>query len=148
MQNNIKQMFTLKQGNKTVGLVHKNNHYIIGFESFIKARKVQYNLHPNPEIMLVRGDTIDKHLYFGDIDLKLDIDATLFLPKYKGSPNDPMNDGNYHLNSEIYNEFIVYPFFKNIGIILPTELKDEDENEFMFKAHVIEPSFNSKLFGI
>lgn len=144
----MKNMYTLKQGNKTVGIYHKNNHYIIGFESIINARKVQYNLHPNPEITLLRGETINKHIYFCDINLKLDIDATLFLPKYKGSTTDPMNDGNYHLSTENYNEFIAFPFMKNIGIILPSELKDEDDDEFMFKANVIDPSFDSKLFGM
>lgn len=147
-----KVMYTVKQGNKTVGLSQNNKYYIIGFENPVLARKVQYNLQPNPEITLLRGKNINLASTLNDFGLKntdlfLDIEATLFIPKFKGSVQDPMNDGGYHLGADNYNEFIVYPFTKSIGLVLPFKLDDEDEDEFMFRAHVIEPTFNSFLFG-
>lgn len=145
-------MYTIKQGNKTVSLTHKEKHYIIGFESVVHARKVQYSMHPMPEMVLLRNNNIDVRPSLNAIGLKntslvLDIGATLFIPKHKGDPLHPINDGCFHLGFEKYNEFITYPLTKSLGIVMPYELKDEDEHEFMFRSHVIEPTFNSLLFG-
>jgi hypothetical protein len=145
-------MFTIQRGNKTVGLMHKNHHFVIGFKSVTHARQVQYHLHPDPTLTLVRGDEIDlrSHLEkkgIKQMSLIIDTKATLFLPKFKGTSTDPMNDGGYHLNNILYNDFVTYPVTKMVGIIMPYDLVEETAEEFMFRSHLIEPSFNSKLFG-
>jgi hypothetical protein len=151
MFSSTRMMYTIKQGSKTVGLSHRDKHYIIGFDNLATAKKVQYTMHPQPEITLLRGGGINigphlKQLGLNNTSLVLDIGGTLFIPKYKGSPS-PMNDGAYHLGLDKYDEFITYPLTKSIGIVLPYDLTQEDEDEYMFKAHVIEPTFNAFMFG-
>jgi len=146
-----KMMFTIKQGNKTVGLSHKEKHYVIGFENVIMARRVQYSMHPEDNITLMRGDGINLSNHLEQIRIQktsliLDVEATIFVPKYKGSACNPLGDGSFHLGIEKYDEFVTYPFTKSLGIILPHKILHEDDEEFTIQSHVIEPTFNSFLF--
>lgn len=138
------KIYTLRQGNKTVSLLHQNKHYLLGFTKAITARKVHYSMHPEPAFMLVREKEIDisNDLSSAGVDVKLTIDtcSTLFIPKCVGSIHNPMNDGGYHLDYVLESEFLLYPVKKNLGIVVPYILEHEDENEFMFKAYIIDPS--------
>jgi hypothetical protein len=126
-------MYTIKQKNKTIGLKYNDRSYIIGFSKLIVARNVYYKLHPEPKFTLIKNDNniiVD--------DIIFDNKATLFIPKCKGSILDPMNDGGFHLSQMKTEEFYILP--KNgVGIILPYNMTEEDENEFIFKAHVFDP---------
>lgn len=147
------KMYTIKQSSKTLGFQHNNNHYIIGFDNVKLARKIQYSLHPYPEMKLLRGtnqidlkNVMDK-IGCENTSLIMDLEATLFLPKFKGSSNNPLNDGGYHLNVEKYEDFVAFPFTKMLGVVMPISLTYEDENEFVLLSNVIEPTFHPKLFG-
>lgn len=145
-------MYTIQQKNKTIGMSHNERHYVVGFKSSKLARKVQYALHPEPKLILVRGTDIDlskdlQNKGINDLSLIVDTEATLFMPKFKGSSEDPLNDGGYHLHNVLYKDFVTYPFTKMIGVIMPYDLLEENEEEFVFRSHVIEPSFHPKLFG-
>lgn len=135
---------TLRQGNKTVSINHRRKHYLLGFQTAITARKVHYSMHPEPKFTLIRENDIDLSKDLEEVDIKLTIDtsATLFIPKCKGSIHDPMNDGGYHLDRVLESDFLLYPVTKNLGIVVPYVLECEDENEFMFKAYVIDPQTN------
>ena len=140
-------MYTLQKGNKTLSLIHKGHHYVIGFKNIKQARNVQYNIHPDPQFHLHRGVQIDlgkqlQHEGLTPESLILDTSATLRIPKYLGSPSDPMNDGYPHLNTVVTHDFMTYPLTKMLGIIIPFEILEENKQEFIFRSHVIEPSFN------
>lgn len=47
---------------------------------------------------------------------------------------------------EEFHDFIMYPFLKNIGVVLPLGLIFEDEREFVFESHVIDPNQNTFFF--
>jgi hypothetical protein len=136
-------MFTIKQGNKTLSVLHNKRHYIIGFKNKILARKVYYNIHPSPQFTLVRDQDIDLSAVLKsngfDISLSLDVGATLFVPKCKGSILDPMNDGGFHLSMVPEHEFLAFPIEHRLGVVMPYDLEDETLDEFMFKASVLEP---------
>ena len=137
-------MFTIKQGNKTLSVVYNKRHYIIGFKNKIMARKVHYSIDPIPKFTMVRDQDIDltsvlKSNGF-DISLLLDVGATLFIPKCQGSILDPMNDGGFHLSVVPEFEFLALPIEHRLGIVMPYELEDENTEEFMFKASVLEPA--------
>jgi hypothetical protein len=106
----------------------------MGFTKPVMARQVHYNLHPEPQFTLVRGDPI-KHE-----DIVFDTTSTLFVPKCKGDFLDPMNDAGFHLSQMKTDEFYVLPA-KGVGIIVPYNLIEDSPDEFMFKAHVIDPMF-------
>lgn len=137
-------MYLLKQGNKTLSLKHYDRHYIVGFKTDVMARKVHYSIHPEPKLIIVRDENvlhgkILKSMGLTDMNLNLDVNATLFIPKCKGSTLEPMNDGGFHLSKVSYESFLLYPFVNNVGIIMPYKLEEENEYEFMFKAQVIDP---------
>ena len=135
--------FTLKQGNKTLSMVQNQRHYVIGFKNALTARKVQYSMHPEPKLTLIRDtdiylkDDFDAHGY--DLSLTIDVKATLFIPKCVGSTLHPMNDGGFHMQQYNDNEFLLLPVEKQLGLILPYELQEENEDEFIFKTCVIDP---------
>lgn len=140
-------MFTINHKSRTVGLQHKDSHFVVGFKSVRMARKVMYQLHPEPTLMVVRGDEIDLTTRIQakgvDMNLVIDSSAALFIPKFEGSSSDPMNDGGYHLHNVSEVEFMTYPFTKMLGIILPYELIDENDKEFIFRTQLIKPSMGN-----
>lgn len=148
-------MFTIQQKNKTVGMRHKDNHYIIGFNNVTQARKVQYAMHPEPRLILTRGDGLDigsvleslKPKGSNAVSIVIDTEATLFIPKFKGESTSPMNDGSFHMNTVPYDDFIAYPFTKMLGVIIPYDLVYEDDNEFTFRSQVIEPFFIPEFYA-
>lgn len=134
-------MYTIKQKNKTLSVYHEHKHFVIGFKTALLARKVHYNIHPDPKMTLVRSiEPIDLSPKVDfDISLILDVASTLFIPKCKGSIWEPMNDGMFHVDKMQEIEFYNLPISSNLGIIVPYKLEDETNEEFMFKAYVVEP---------
>ncbi len=139
-----KIMYTIKQGNKTFGLMHGEQFYIIGFSNNKMARKVQYNLHPQPYIHLKKNKQIELDIMKKKV--MIDPVSDLRIQKYQGDPNDPMNDGNYHISVYYDSEFLVYPYKKMVGIILPYDLIEETDKEFHFLSTVIDPFFDADLY--
>lgn len=111
-------IYTINQDNKTIGIINNNKPFIIGTKNIITIRKIHYSMHPEPKIILV--------------------DSILYIPKCKGSILNPMNDAKLHLGRMNTNTFSSLPF-KGIGIIIPYNLKYEDENIFIFNSHVFDP---------
>jgi hypothetical protein len=132
----MNSIYTIKYGNKTVGFTHKQRPYVIGFENPRLCAKVKLGLAPQPIISIVRGSEDE------DLARKafvMDTRATLFISRFQGSSADPMNDGGYHTHTGAYKDFVLYPFSKQIGVIIPSRLVEENEYEFMLECTVIEP---------
>ena len=133
-------MYTLKLGNKTVSINHQDRHYIIGFKSIFMARKVHYNMSPEPVFLLLSNKTIKIPKEQGFLDvLTIDYNATLSISKCKGTIWEPMNDIGYHLEEHERDAFLSFPIKKQLGIIMPYELIEETPEKFMFKSYVIDP---------
>jgi hypothetical protein len=45
-----------------------------------------------------------------------------------------------------FEEFLMYPFHKNIGIVLPTQLIKDKRYRLIFECQVVNPSYDSALF--
>jgi hypothetical protein len=139
--------YLLNRGNKSLSHTYKNHTYVIGFKSAITARKVHYSIHPEPQFMLLEGEThIDTRI--DGIKISIDTTATLFIPKCKGSTLLPLNDGGFHLNKIDMNNFVTYPIRRYLGIIIPYDIVEENDDEFIFKSQVIDPVFNSEWFSL
>ena len=101
-------------------------------------------MHPEPKFDLLRNDLIDlskdlNNAGVFDISLSMDIGATLFIPKFKGDFMNPMNDAGFHMDSHSEEDFLMFPIHKNIGIVMPILLQDENEDEYIFKVMVMDP---------
>jgi len=153
----------LKRKNQSLGIseYHGNrlHHYVVGFKSPILARKVHYNIDPEPVLRLERANRINiKHelntcldeLGIGgvDNDVYIDVLSMLYVPKTRniGGPMDPMNDGGFHLEELPLEDFYMMPFDKNIGIVLPYDLFMEDSKNLVFHCQVIDPVDSYKYF--
>lgn len=137
------KIYTICRGNKTVSMVHRNNHYVFGFRKATEARRVLHNLHPEPKFDLLRESDIDltKDLASSgihDLSLNLDVAATLFVPKFRGSPMDPLNDGAYHMDQHVEDDFLMFPVTKNLGIVMAHHLLDETKDEFVYRVLVLD----------
>ncbi len=124
--------------------MHGEQFYIIGFSSDKMARRVQYNLHPSPYIHLKKNNKIELDI----MKKKISIDpcGELRVQKYIGSPSDPLNDGNYHISIYYDSEFLMYPYKKMVGLIIPYEITDETDTEFNLLSTVIDPFFDPDLY--
>lgn len=127
----ISKIYTIQRQHDILSISRKHQ-YFIGFKTPNLARKVQYSIHPEPELTLVRNENIHKdEVYF-------DNSAILFIPKCIGSTLEPMNDGGFHMNKMNENEFYLL-LSKRYGIIIPYDLVAEDQDEFIFKSFVFDP---------
>jgi len=142
---NIPKIYTICQGNKTVSVPHRKNHYVLGFKKPTEVRMVMHNLHPEPKFDIVRNSSINlsndlNSAGFYDIEINMDVGATLFIPKLKGDSLDPLNDGGFHISNHTEEEFLMFPIQKNLGIIIPFYLQEENDDEYIYKVMVMDPS--------
>lgn len=125
-------IYILQQKNKSLSLLHNEKHYVIGFKNVIHARSVHYNLHPEPKIKILNEDDRREFTYIsGDVRLQI--------PKCRGDFLAPMNDGNFHMKEYPNEEFIKWPFHKQLGVLLPYFLEDESHEHFIFRTIMIDP---------
>jgi hypothetical protein len=127
-----------------IGLQYKNKKYVIGFARSHMARKVQYNmtmpvskaisLLPGLEPMMVKHDHSKV--------LVLDKDATLFVGKKADKITDNIMDHGICLDRMREEDFLNLPFYGSFGIIMPTKLIDESQEEFTFRCVAIDPVFD------
>ena len=141
------KFYTIRRGNKTVSARLRSTDFVIGFRNPTFARNVMHNLHPEPHIVLLRDADNDlgpelasAGLLDADISLNLDVSATLFVPKAKGSSLDPMHDGGYHVHTYSEDDFLTFPLSKHIGTVMPYSLLDETEDEFVFRTLIMDPA--------
>lgn len=129
--------YMIHKNNKMIGFYYKNKPFVIGFKSAPIARNVMYHLPVEPTFTLLPSNPKVLQNESLGIDLLIDNEATLFIPK-TDFLSLPKEEGYYLLDME-YQEFLIYPYTKNIGVIIPYVLLDENEEEFIYRSHVIDP---------
>jgi hypothetical protein len=134
-------MFAIHKSNKTIGFTYNHRHYVIGFSNVMMARKVQYSMNKDPIITMVRSDIEMDLSKKVKEKLVIDLRASLFITKGK-------RDDQLHLETCSHREFLMFPYEKNVGIVMPYQLIDESEVEFHFKAHVVEPADSIGLYRL
>lgn len=137
-------VYMIGLGGKHLSVRSMNVEYLVGFEKNLLARKVQYWLPPYPELSVVRGDSITVSpasfpLPSPTSKLVMDTSATLFISKTSGSIWHPMNDIGFYLDVKNEDDFLMYPFTKRAGIIIPQNILSETEDEFVIRSCIIEP---------
>lgn len=152
-----KRVHMLRRGPNYVGIA--DGPYVIGFESITLARWMHYSLHPEKQLRIERTHRIDvsedvntQMLSLGlDTNLQvekltIDPEAKLIIPKMQGSALDPMNDIGLHLDSMMTEDFMMMPFSKRVGIIMPYTIDSEDGESAVLSAHVVDPCTNTSMF--
>ena len=142
----MNKLYTLQKGQRTLSVWHKRKEYLVAFNKVAHARNVQYSIHMEPKMILLRDTNIDLHGDFidegYDMHLILDVHSTLFIPKNRQRCVDSIMDGCITMTHVNESEFLQVPLRSNNGIIVPYALVDETDDEFMFKSYVIDPLQN------
>lgn len=129
--------YTIQNGNRVIGLV-KSHPYVVGFRSISYARKVMYEVAEKPVVKLIRNENTFLQID-GKAKLTLDMNATIFISKELDKVYDPNNAVGYHIDQYQDDAFLSLPIDKKIGVILPFRLVEENDSEFVFRAHVFDP---------
>lgn len=150
-------MYVLRRGNQSIGLSFDDKTYVIGFKNVINARHVMYNMKPVPEIKFIRNDreNVSKEISAGlhDMgiirtmpDVFIDVNAKLIVSKCTNNTMEPMYDGGFHLETVDSSDFLAHPFEKHVGIIIANDIYDEDNNNIIINADLVEPFFDKTAF--
>ena len=142
-------MMTINNGFKKVSVFHNEKHYAIGFKNQILARHVQYNLFhtldtaKDPIIYLCKKDTdstINIDFKSKQATMSFCNNADLYIQKAK-----PISDrivySPYHLDVVPEKTFLCYPIDQNIGIVIPEEIVEEDDDIMVLQCQMIDSFF-------
>ena len=151
---NDQRMYTLKRNNDYFGIRDNtlySNHvsYTIGFCNLMHARRVQFTYDQNKQMTMFRHKTLD---IANDVNrimkdpelfdkLTIDVDVDIIIPKLKENETSEM-----YISEIKVDEFLMIPFVKNVGIILPVKLDYETSDNIVFKCQLIEPIGDTKWF--
>lgn len=141
---------------------HRTKHYAVGVPSIELARRIQYTIDDEPCLRLYRASSINitKEVNNGlkaygvdqtDGDIVIDTKAKLHIPKCViHGPLHPLESCMFHLISMPIEEFLAYPFDRNMGIIIPYDIESESDSELIVISTVVEcaesiDSFRSSL---
>lgn len=136
------QITAIKHNKNYLGLTTNNKSYIVGFKHMQIASKVMHHLQTPPNLQMMPLSPTILHEPITKTELEIDSEATLFIPKKQtfGIPNNPSplpEEDPMELIQFDYQDFIMYPITKQVGIIIPYVLILEDEVELIYQAHVI-----------
>jgi hypothetical protein len=129
-------IYTIRRDNETVGFYHRRKPYIIGFRNAAIARSIKYLIPSEPPIPfdLVSTDHITLQ------NLLIDNNSTLFIPKHILPALGPFEEEfGYAIEQIKYDDFVLYPMTKKIGVVIPYVLLNESDKGFTYRSHTIHP---------
>lgn len=141
------------------GAEERHVHYAIGFASAVLARHVMYCIPPEPQggMGLRRSAshnvTSDVNTGLNELGMPnvsgsvtVDAHATLWLPKLDPALPPALNDGMFHLTELPMEEFLMFPFDRNMGILLAYTMQDETDSQMVLHASLVEPANATEAF--
>lgn len=132
---------------------HSNQSLLIGFTHKCHAVEVRKYVHLHSSIKLSNYIPIDRAQEMTDMlydkgifnvnipSMNISEDAHLTISKKIN-----INKTGCDIEQIPFSEFIMYPFSKNLGIILAHDLINENKNEFIFDSQIVEASNNTDMF--
>jgi hypothetical protein len=145
--------YLLRSQNYNLSLRHVNHSFIIGFLNKQHVQQVRKVVHLNTDIELTSYITTNQAKLINDMMLlrglpNPKIDNINICDDARISISKKININKLPCSIEVvpFGEFVMYPFSKNLGIVLIEDLVDENQDRFLFQAQVAEPSFNPSMF--
>jgi hypothetical protein len=137
----------------------RTRHYVIGFKAPILARYVQYVMASEPEEAIklhrterrnVTGEVNEGLAQLGcaatDGSVVIDTRARLCIPKQQAPDAMTTLDSMYYLDEVSTTDFFMYPFEKNLGIIIPYEIDAESSDGIVLLSSVVESADSTRSF--
>jgi hypothetical protein len=121
--------------------------YVVAFRNVVHARHVQYNLHPEPVMVLLRDPGRDiTRRHATDTKMVMNVTAVVHFPRMDTSRYPglhAMNDGGFNMDVVDESDILTVPFnYTDTGIILPSHIMSDDGvTSIAMHCHVIDPVF-------
>lgn len=155
INNGKKFVSTVKRDSQCIGYVHGTKPYVMGFANRGLAMYTREVIQDSPNITVMRRyyddvtKTINEGLKYLDIDkqiadVTLDMDAHVTLLKKDDGCEDISE--KYDIEDVAFDDFLLYPFNKCLGVALVTRIIDDDNKKVVFTAQVIDPCDDVDLF--
>jgi hypothetical protein len=144
-------VYAIQGKNGYVGCSSRTKNYIVGFQTRIKAHEVKSKIDLEPKIYLERRHieeiTDDINSGLSDIgfsknelrvkDVTIDVEAKLTI--LKNLDGTPRKTKDLKIEQIPVSTFLMFPFDKCLGVIMPYDLWYEDENKYIFLSQVVDP---------
>lgn len=128
-------IYVLRNGTRSIGFVDNGKGYIVGFMQQTHAYLIKHNLVGNPMVRLDRKHVPLNGPTIQGIDIHIDMDATLsFLKANHGIPDER----TLQVEKVDFDDFMSIPLQGKMGIAIPMELTQDDEEVYSFKAQVFD----------
>lgn len=153
------------RGKHAMATVHSNNRYIIGFQHKHIAQKIAHTTPAYGVNKLVRSmqedialdvkkSMIEMELAISNVadSITIDVEAQLYIPKLAvqyqefdlsglGASGTPVwFQTELDVVGVEFQDFLMFPFEKHLGVIIPYELEAETSDEYVFQCSVIDPA--------
>lgn len=135
-------VYSIGAGNKTVGLLESRHQYVVGFTKPSVARYVMHAMAPEPQLVVLRRHRIDISSNLSSVlgvqnmnPVTIDATATLLVPK---GPQG--HESVYYMKTENMTRFLLHPFERNLGVIVPHTISYETDDNIELDAYVIDPA--------
>lgn len=125
---------------------NKTQLYTVGYRSKQLAQTLLQKMEHPPKYMLLPDNPVELYDPSSDTRLIIDSNATFFIPKAKAAKALKEKGGDigdledlFTIERVDYHDFLLYPVTHGTGIVMPFFLVTEDEDEYVYRAHVIDP---------
>lgn len=145
-----------------MGFYQRGRSYVVGFPSPMYTKRVQQGTTQKSRMFLsnhlpntIPHDVVYRTLKGADgarrpvadvESVAMDTTAHLNIEKRLiASPADLIVPST-RVDEVSFEEFLMYPFRRNLGIVLPMELMMDHKSTFVFQCHVVDPCYDPVLF--
>lgn len=149
---NMRYLYTLKYNKETVGLQYQDASYLLCFPLSKHAMMTRNSLRADKKnIFLTKyHDYIGVERKYKPIEVKeQNMDIHLYTTKghYLHVGKDTPDEASLcSLYATPFEDLLMYPIFHNIGLVLPFEVMDETDKEWVFSTEIVKPLNNPHLF--
>lgn len=142
-----------------LGAINRDKPFVIGFRSRKLAEYTYQRIHPMrlPDLRHQRlVDATDEfNMFLQQVDVpaammlknfQMDADALLTIPKHTTMLDSGIVHEVYDILEIPDHEFMMYPFEKFTGIVIPTHISKEDDTHLYFSSYMIDPAESHGMF--
>lgn len=143
----------LRQNGRPLTFVDRTNRYVVGFPSTYHAQYVQRMIdNSTPDIHLQRSIihdvTDDVNIGLSNLSqstrvqhITIDTDAVMSIQKYKKDMS-----GCFDIDQVGMADFMMYPFEQNLGIAMPYEITNDNDDYIVFLSQIVDPGMSMDIF--
>ncbi len=150
----MQNYYLLKHHKNYFGFVDYEKHYVVGFNQHHLNYLLRNNITKKSKACLIRNHTEDvtQDINAGLImkgvsqtisGVTIDVGAKLIITKDEEFVE---KDDVFEIDHVQIDNFILWPFQNNLGVVLTTDLYTEDKDKYVFTSQIIDPCQSSEMF--